>query len=81
MTTHLDEPGPDGTLAPQELSPLVAALRGLQRYCRPFGSDYSAIAISLAGLDEMALHLTEQVSFYGAKADTVGPIMRWRGLD
>lgn len=70
MVDDPQEPS-DPVTALQDLSPLVAALRGLQRHCRLFG----------AGLDEMALHFTDQPSFYGAASDTVGPVMRWRGLD
>lgn len=61
----------------EDLAPLIAELRSMQRHMRPFGSDYSAIAISLSALDEMALHFTGEHSFYGARNDTVGPVARW----
>lgn len=61
----------------EDLSPLVAQLRAWQRHYRPFGSDYSAIAIGLAALDEMALHFTGEHSFYGSRSDTVGLVARW----
>ena len=50
----------------EELSPMVQALRQLQRHCRPFGSDYNALAVSLSSLDEAAEHFTGKPSFYGA---------------
>lgn len=55
---------------------MVGELRHMQRHCRPFGSDYSTIAISLAALDEAAYHFTKQRAFYGSRNDTVGPVPR-----
>jgi hypothetical protein len=55
--------------------PLVAQLRVMQRHCRPFGSDYDALALPLAALDEMAERITGRCGFFGDQNDTVGPIM------
>lgn len=53
----------------EDLSPMVRELRQMQRHCRPFGSDYSAIAISLAALDEAAQHFTGRPGFYAARGE------------
>lgn len=52
----------------------VRQLEALQRQCRPFGRDYHAIAVALEGIETTAYHFTRRRSFYGARADSVGPI-------
>jgi len=53
----------------EDLRPLVAALRAMQRHCKPFGPDYDAIAISLAALDEAAEIVTGESRFYATSGD------------
>lgn len=59
----------------EALRPMVSQLREMQRHCRPFGSDYHALALPMAALDEAAERLTGRRGFFGAQNDTVGPIM------
>ena len=60
----------------EALSPLVRALRAAQRHCKPFGADDHAIAVAIAGLNEAAEAVTGEASFYGSRADTIGPVRR-----
>lgn len=60
----------------EELTPLVSALRAAQRQYRPFGPEYHAIAVALAGLNEAAEAVTGEASFYGSRADAIGPVRR-----
>lgn len=48
----------------ETLRPCVVRLRDLQRRCKPFGRDYHAIAIAIAGLETAAYHFTRQPHFY-----------------
>ena len=63
-----------------DLRPLVARLRDLQRKTRPFGSDYHAICVSLAALDETAEIVTGYSGLFGAENDTVGPVRPQRRI-
>jgi hypothetical protein len=56
------------------LIPYADALRLMQGGCRPFGRDYLAISIAQQSLDTAAFHFTRIAHFYGAKADSAGPI-------
>jgi hypothetical protein len=58
----------------EELRPLVAKLRAMQQKCKPFGRDWHAIAMAIAGLDSAAYHFVGVSAFYGASADSAGPI-------
>jgi hypothetical protein len=55
----------------EALSPLVAALRQLQRRCKPFGPDYHAVAVALAALNETAEIVTGEAAFWRA-GDPIG---------
>jgi hypothetical protein len=61
----------------ETLSPYARALGALQQRCRPFGRDYLALDIPRLCLDSAAYHFTKEAHFYGAKADSAGPIRRW----
>jgi hypothetical protein len=67
-------PLPDAVSAFEALAPAVAQLRALQRHCKPFGTDYHAMAVAIAGISEAAEAVTGQPALYGAKCDTIGPI-------
>lgn len=56
------------------LTPYADALRLMKGGCRPFGRDYMAITIPLQCLETAAFHFTRVAHFYGAKADSAGPI-------
>ena len=60
----------------EDLTPLARALRDAQRHCKPFSADYHAIQVALAGLNEAAEAVTGEASFYGSRADTIGPVRR-----
>jgi hypothetical protein len=60
----------------EALTPYADHLRRLQGRCRPFGRDYYALDIAKQGLETAAFHFTRQAGFYGAKADSAGPIRR-----
>jgi len=66
-------PTPDAS-AFEALAPAVAQLRGLQRHCKPFGADYHALAVAIAGISETAEAITGQPAFFGARNDSAGPI-------
>lgn len=53
----------------ENLRPLAAELRRIQRAYRPFSSDYHAVAVSLAALDEAAEQITGRPSFYGTSGN------------
>ena len=65
------------TAAFEGLAPYATSLGALQRHCRPFGRDYLALDIPRQCLGSSAYHFTRIAAFYGAKADSAGPI--WRG--
>jgi hypothetical protein len=71
-------PGPGGRAeaiaAFERLRPYARALGDLQRRCRPFGRDYLALDIAKQSLDSAAYHFTRIEAFYGAKADSAGPL-------
>lgn len=46
------------------LSPLVGQLRRLQRAYKPFGPEWDALAVALAGLNEAAEEVTGEPAFY-----------------
>jgi hypothetical protein len=56
------------------LDPYVNQLGALQRRCRPFGRDYLALEIPRQCIGTTAYHFTKMKSFFGAKADSAGPI-------
>jgi hypothetical protein len=58
----------------EALEPLVGRLRQLQMKCRPFGTDYHALALAIDALNTTAYHFTRRPHFYGAKCDSAGPI-------
>jgi hypothetical protein len=61
----------------ETLAPYARALAAMQQRCRPFGRDYLALDIPRLCLDSAAYHFTKLAHFYGAKADSAGPIRRW----
>ena len=73
--TYVGLGGPEQAIrAFEELTPLYAHLRAMQRKCKPFGRDYHAIAITLDALETTAYHFTRRPHFYATQADAVGPI-------
>jgi hypothetical protein len=56
------------------LIPYAHALGLMKSGCRPFGRDYMAMTIPLQCLETAAFHFTRVAHFYGAKADSAGPI-------
>jgi len=58
----------------ERLTPYADALGRLRSGCRPFGRDYMAVLIAQQSLDTAAFHFTRIAHFYGAKADSAGPL-------
>jgi hypothetical protein len=58
----------------ESLGPLYDRLRALQSHCRPYGRDWMALDIPRQCLGSAAYHFTKIAAFYGAKADSAGPI-------
>lgn len=57
------------------LAPYRHQLLELQQKCRPFGRDYLALGIAIAGLDTATYHFTKIPGFY-ACGDAAGPARR-----
>jgi hypothetical protein len=56
------------------LTPYADALMAMQATCRPFGRDYMALSIARQALETAAFHFTGQGAYYGARADSAGPV-------
>jgi hypothetical protein len=52
-----------------DLAPLVAQLRHLQRRCKPFGQEWCALAVAVEGLSEAAEAVTGEAAFYRSHGD------------
>jgi hypothetical protein len=52
-----------------DLAPLVAQLRHLQRRCKPFGYEWCALAVAVEGLGEAAEEVTGEAAFYRTHGD------------
>jgi len=57
-----------------ELGRYADRLLALMKRCRPFGEDYQALMITKAALGTAAYHFTHDPAFFGAKADSAGPV-------
>jgi hypothetical protein len=60
---------PDPVRAFEALQPYAAALRTMQRRCKPFDRDYLALAIAIDALETAAFHFTRRPHFYGDGGD------------